>query len=65
MEVHVVDAAGRFARKLRGVVVVDVVFAIMQRRGVTVSASLDPTDPDSPNYLPDAAATLTGEGGSS
>jgi multidrug efflux pump subunit AcrB len=41
------------------------VFAIMQRRSATASASLDPTDPESPNYLPGAAATLTGEGASS
>ena len=38
------------------------VFAIVQRQGATASASLDPTDPQSANYVHGAAETLAGEG---
>jgi multidrug efflux pump subunit AcrB len=38
------------------------IFAIMQRRAVMASASLDPTDPQSPTFVPTAAAVLADQG---
>jgi multidrug efflux pump subunit AcrB len=49
---------GLLAATFATLFVLPTVFALVQGRAATRSASLDPADPNSPHYRPDVAATL-------
>jgi multidrug efflux pump subunit AcrB len=53
---------GLTAATLATLVILPGLFAILQRRAATVSASLDPTDPHSATFTPAAAAALAEQG---